>query len=62
MIDENAPEVAAANIINDLLRRHKAKWDGDDEIQDMCIEAFLLGVKYWQEADLLTAQSPQEDK
>lgn len=48
-IDENAPEIECGNIINEILLAHKDKWNGDDEIQDMLAEAFVRGVKYWQE-------------
>lgn len=48
-IDENAPEYEVSNIVNDLLRQHIEAWNGNDEMQDMVIESFLLGVKYWQE-------------
>jgi len=51
MIDENSPEAEVSNIINDILLEHKEAWGGDDEVQDMLIEAFLKGVKYWQEQD-----------
>lgn len=47
--DENSEFTEAANIINEVLLDHKEKWNGDDEIQDMCVESFLRGVKYWQE-------------
>ena len=48
-IDENAPEIEAGNIVNDILLAHRTKWNGDDEIQDMVSEAFVRGVKYWQD-------------
>lgn len=48
-IDENAPEIEAGNIVNEILLAHREKWNGDDEIQDMLAEAFVMGVKYWQD-------------
>jgi hypothetical protein len=47
--DENNEWVETGNIINEILLAHKEKWDGDDEIQDMVAEAFIRGVKYWQD-------------
>jgi hypothetical protein len=49
-VDENDPSIAAANIVNEILLAHRSKWNGDDEIQDMVAEAFVRGVKYWQDA------------
>lgn len=45
-MDENEPNIAAANIINDILLKHKEKWNGDDEIQDMLAEAFVKGIDF----------------
>ena len=49
MNDEFSEFVEAGNIINDILLAHKEKWDGDDEVQDMLAEAFVKGVKFWQD-------------
>jgi len=49
-IDENAPSIAAGNIINEILLKHREKWNGDDEIQDMLAEAFVRGVKFEQDS------------
>lgn len=49
MIDENAPEVEIANIVNRILLEHRDKWNGDDEIQDMVAQAFVEGMKYREE-------------
>jgi len=49
-IDENDPSIAAGNIINEILLKHREKWNGDDEIQDMLAEAFVRGVKFEQDS------------
>lgn len=48
-MSENDESIEAGNIVNEILLAHKAKWNGDDEIQDMVAEGFVRGVKYWQE-------------
>lgn len=45
-MDENAPEIEVANLVNDILLVHKDVWGGDDEIQDMVAEAFVKGIKW----------------
>lgn len=50
-IDENDINIAAGNVVNEVLLAHKDKWNGDDEIQDMVAEAFIRGVKFEREAN-----------
>lgn len=50
-IDENDINIAAGNVVNEVLLAHKDKWNGDDEIQDMVAEAFVRGVKFEREAN-----------
>lgn len=56
MDDENKPETAIANLVNDILLAHKKAYifdgqtqDGINEVQDMVSEAFVKGIKWGRE-------------
>lgn len=50
--DENDPSVAGGNEVNEVLLAHKGFWENEDtqamidEVQDMCAEAFVRGVRF----------------
>jgi len=53
MEDENKPETAIANLVNDILLAHKQAYifdgqtqDGINEVQDMVSEAFIKGIDW----------------
>lgn len=52
-MDENLPETAIANLVNDILLSHKKAYifdgqtqDGIDEVQDMVSAAFVKGIDW----------------
>lgn len=52
-IDENAPEVTAGNIVNEVLLAHKGFWEKDaqsmiNEVQDMVAAGFVEGMRWGQ--------------
>lgn len=55
--DENDPSVAAGNEVNEVLLKHKGFWDNEDtqamidEVQDMCAESFVRGMKFRDEGN-----------
>lgn len=57
--DENSPEIAAGNEVNEVLLKHKGFWENEDtqamvdEVQDMCAEAFVRGVRFERGSDLV---------
>jgi hypothetical protein len=63
--DENAPNIAAGNEVNEVLLAHKGFWENEDtqamidEVQDMCAEAFVRGVRFERErgSDLVKTDS-----